>query len=121
MHTGHCKMNWMPREYRFQGGVWVPARRAGATILVSFTCQAVDFNDAHNQLDAYLDEIYGDEWNGWIAEFDGFLQEDGSHWDWDFMREVRANPTTQRIERHQGTAATIADILGVGAEQIEVI
>lgn len=101
--------------------MWIPTRRTSSTFLVSFTCQAVDFNDAHNQLDTHLDSLYGDEWNGWIAEFDGFLNESGKGWDWGYMKAAQANPTTRRVERHQGTAATVADILGISADQVEVL
>jgi hypothetical protein len=108
------------REYRFEGGAWCPGLQAGATILVCFECQAVDFNDAHNQLEKHLDERFGNEWTGWACAFDGFMNENGKGWDWNFMKEVRAHPTTQRIERSQGAASTIAEILGMSAHQVEV-
>lgn len=109
------------RTFRIQAGVWVPTQRQGATILDWFECEAVDFNDAYNQYEEHLDERFGDEWEGWISEFDGFLNENGKGWDWDFMKKVRNNPTTPRIERSMGTAATVADILGIPAHQVEAI
>ena len=112
----------MSREYSFQGGAWVPSICQGATTLVCFSCQAIDFNDAHNQLEDHLDKRFGSgRWQGWISEFDGFLNLNGKGWDWDYMRVVKDNPATLRRERSQGTAATIAAILNIPAEQVEVV